>query len=143
MQYSTVELEDLIGKHVLQGVDMERKKIPSPFGDGSEKYASCINFEMDGALYSIQENPRDGYRSMLGTIERIEDPDESIRCKFRLPDIEVIAQINIPYKNILTFYDAHNCKEVLEIGTGWHDDYYPFCVMNYKPENFTINQKGG
>ena len=45
------------------------------------------------------------------------------------------------YENndILVFVDFENGKEILEIGTGNYDDYYPYCVLNYYPENMSCN----
>ncbi len=39
----------------------------------------------------------------------------------------------------IQFFDAVTNKLVLEIGTDNADDYYPYCVMDWHPENLAIN----
>lgn len=42
--------------------------------------------------------------------------------------------------DILVFHDVMNGKEILAIGTGNFDDYYPYCVLEYTPENMFCNE---
>ena len=84
------------------------------------------------------EDPDDGYRSYMHELEIVEDP-----CKIKLPSIFVCCHMreNGNYENndILVFVDFENGKEILEIGTGNYDDYYPYCVLHYYPENMSCN----
>lgn len=42
--------------------------------------------------------------------------------------------------DILVFVDVKNGKEILKVGTGNTDDYYPYCVLEYTPENLSCNR---
>jgi hypothetical protein len=39
----------------------------------------------------------------------------------------------------IQFIDVVTGKVVLEVGTDNTDDYYPYCVMNWYPENLACN----
>ena len=41
--------------------------------------------------------------------------------------------------NTIQFVDVITEKIVLEVGTDNTDDYYPYCVMYWTPENLSIN----
>jgi hypothetical protein len=38
-----------------------------------------------------------------------------------------------------SFTDVVTGKVVLEVGTDNTEDYYPYCVMNWSPENLACN----
>jgi hypothetical protein len=42
--------------------------------------------------------------------------------------------------DILCFTDVLSNEVILKIGTGNTNDYYPYCVMEYTPENMYCNR---
>ena len=127
-------LEDLVGKHVLSGI--EEGMLTNPY-DGDCAY---IKFTLDGITYKAIENPDDGYRSFLNELEIVDE-----KCKIRVPDIEVVCHMreyDKPWENdVLCFVDAANGEIFLSIGTENTNNYYPYCVMEYFPERLHCNQK--
>jgi hypothetical protein len=132
-----MELKDLVGLQTLTGVE-----------NGNEtyvKYGTCtgerayIIFELSGVKYMAIEDPDDDYRSYLGEIEIT---DKEIKNTF--PAVEVLCKMRPDERyqenDVLEMYDVATGKIVLEIGTGNINDYYPYCEMNYYPENMAINQ---
>ena len=130
-----MELKDLIGKHILSGIEVGQKTVERYFYQETCNY---IKFTVDGTTYMALEDPDDGYRSYMHELEIVEEP-----CKIKLPNIFVCCHMrgNGDYENnnILVFVDFKNGKEILEIGTGNYDDYYPFCVLIYYPEYMSCN----
>lgn len=123
-----MELKNLVGKHILSGIETGQIK------DG----CSYINFTLDGVTYKAIEDPEDGYRSYLTDLEISEE-----QCLYKLPDVSVICSMRPEMEevnDILTFVDAKNGKEFLAIGTGNIEDYYPYCVLEYEPENLSCNE---
>lgn len=131
-----VELESLVGKHFLSGVDFGIHKWNSGFSEES----CTMLFILDDVTYEAIEDPDDGYRSCL---ESLMVSDKEVRTKF--PKQEVVCKMKEDDKNysndILQFIDVITGKVVLEVGTDHYDDYYPCCVMNWYPENLAINNR--
>lgn len=131
-----MELSDLIGEHELSGVDETSESIKQ-WGD---RYEDCnvIRFVLDGKTYKAIEDPDDGYRSHC---KEIEVSDEIVSNNF--PPQKVLARMkdNERYQNndTIQFIDVVTGKVVLEVGTDNADDYYPFCIMRWSPENLAIN----
>ena len=125
----SVELQSLTGKHILSGIET------GCVGYGEANY---VKFTLDGVTYLAVEDPEDGYRSYMEDLV-IEDSS----CKIRLPNIEVVCHMmedgRYERNNVLVFVDARNGKTILKIGTENYDDYYPYCVMDYRPENMSCN----
>lgn len=123
-----VELEDLVGKHILSGIET-----------GNIGSSGYVGFTLDGVTYRAVEDTCDGYRSYMEDLVVVEQP-----CKIRLPDIEVVCCMldddPHPDDDVLVFIDALNGKTILKIGTENTKDYYPYCVMEYTPENMSCNQ---
>lgn len=121
-----MELKDLQGKHLFQGIELDSS-------------ANFIKFTLDGVTYRLDKDGADGWRSYCGELYTVDIP-----CYTKLPDIEVICKhltggAGYPHCNILEFIDANNGKTVLMVGTNNTQNYYPFCVFEYTPENFAIN----
>jgi len=131
-----MELNDLIGEHLLSGVDSNTEAIKR-YG---YVYEDCevIRFVLDEKTYKATENPDDGYRSYLNDIDVT---DEKVTNNF--PPQKVFAKMkeNGAYSvnNTIQFFDAITTLLVLEIGTDNTDDYYPYCVMRWLPENMAVN----
>ena len=133
-----MELKDLVGKHLLTGVD-EFTKAEIVYGGFED--CQYLNFILDGVTYTVIEDPDDGYRSSMKEIKVSDVPLTNM-----FAPIEVIAS----YKDIdkygtkgdlLIITDAKNGKVILEIGTEDTNDYYPSFVANWSPENMAVNNE--
>ena len=97
-------------------------------------------FNVDGVIFKVLEDPDDGYRSHLGTIEystdskgiffktpiakvRIEEYDEK-------EDDSYVGQVNQGYR-LVDITDNHVW---LIFGTHNYDDYYPCFVFRHFPK---------
>ena len=132
-----MELKDLVGIHKLSGVDYvpsTRNKEPYDY------YGNDILFCLDGITYLITEDEDDGYRSYMTELEITDRQiknvfsEQTVECKYIDKDRECNET-----SDILQIYSLDE-KMILEIGTGNTDDYYPYTVFNYNPENMDINQ---
>lgn len=135
---NSIDMESLVGKHLLSGVDEENRKVEM-WGDLED--CQCINFVLDGVTYTAIEDPSDGYRSSL---EGILVSDEKVTNNFAPVEVEVSYRTKNSYMDdceILDFIDTKNGKQIMEIGTDNTDDYYPSFVANFTPENMSINDK--
>lgn len=136
-----MELKDLVGVHILTGVDT--RNIPIEDGDSSKYFgvenSATINFVLDDTMYTVIEDPEDGYRSSMkeiivstGTIDNSFQP------------VAVFAVMRFSnYRNsceILDIYDLKSGKLILSAGTDRSDDYYPTFVYGWTPENMWINK---
>lgn len=118
----SITLESLAGEHLLEGVDHE---------DVNEKYVGCqvIRFRLSGKTYTVIEDPDDGYRSHLGSIEVSEDP---IRNSFK--GVPVIGKyVDSGNSETIQFVCISTQKVCLEVGTGDYNDWYPYFVNDFDP----------
>ena len=151
-----MELKDLVGEHILSGVDMTSK----PYWGYRYQDCQVINFVLDGITYSAIEDPDcqvidfvldgitysaiedldDGYRTMMGEIKVITEPVVSNA----FPGQEVVARMLPDSKyeknEVLEIIDIRTGKTVLQVGTANTDDYYPYFVAEFTPENMFINK---
>ena len=129
-----MELKELVGKHYLSGFDTSTEKAV----DSRHEDFEVVRFVLDGKTYKAIEDPSDGYRSYL---QDLVITDEVISNTF--PPQEVIGKMkedsDYSVNDTIQFIDAVTGKIVLEVGTNNTDDYYPYCVMNWRPENLAIN----
>lgn len=130
-----VTLGSLVGEHMLDAVD---------FGTCTGRYeddAQTFSFRMDGVVYTAVENPSDGYRSMM---DKVLASDDVMRNVF-LP-VKVTARMretcDYGTAEVLQLIDAANRKVILEVGTDNTDDYYPWFVAKWTPENMAVNGGG-
>ena len=99
-------------------------------------------FKIDGVVFKVIEDPDDGYRSHLGTIEY---SDESQGIFFGTPiaqvKIEIYdgadtepdmigGQLNHGYRLV----DVTDNHVWLEFGTHNYDDYYPCFIFRHHPK---------
>jgi hypothetical protein len=132
-----MKLNDLCGMHKLRGVDIGEKEVKRW---GYIDTSSTIRFILDGVTYEAVENPDDGYRSYM---EEIHTTSEICRYIFLQP-VDVLCSMDETEENdILIFKDVANGKTILRIGTEYTNDYYPYCVFEWMPENMACNDKGG
>jgi hypothetical protein len=127
MSQKHVTLEDLAGKHILDGVDRlpsERMRLP----------ANIFSFRIDGKVYTAVEDPEDGYRSSMG--ELYVSDDDKISNSFA--PCEVFGCL--AGRDILELIDCETWKVVLRVGTDWYDEYYPTFVDEWYPQNMAANK---
>jgi hypothetical protein len=123
-------LEDLVGLHEISGVDITTMEIKL-YGDYED--INVVRFVLDGKTYKAIEDPKDGYRSYL---DEIEVCDEVVWNNF--PPQKVMGKMKD--EHIIVFIDVFTDKVVLELGTQHiEDNYYPYCVMYWYPENLACN----
>ena len=125
-----MELKDLVGKHLLSGVD---------YTNGSDGEMNVL-FCLDGVTYEAREDPDDGYRSYMKDLKTTKK-----RCTNEFPAQPVVcewtdSESNYGVDDILLIKDAKNGLVVLKIGTCNTNDYYPWCEMEYTPENLSCNR---
>ena len=135
---SIMELEDLVGKHMLDGVDFCEDSI-STHGDVFEDCSVC-RFRIDSVAYLAVEDPEDGYRSVMSDLAT--DPEAKMKNVF--PPVEVIGRLRTKGEyggedQVIEFIDSITGKLVLEIGTENIDDYYPGYVASFHPEAMAVN----
>lgn len=132
-----MELTDLIGEHVLSGVDFVNEEVKT-WGDNYEP-CQVMRFRLDGIVYQVVEDPSDGYRSSMREISVAELP---ITNEFE--GVRVVGRHDTgdthDRNDILVLTDVVTGKDVLWAGTSNFDDYYPSFVANFTPENMEINQ---
>lgn len=131
-----MELHELVGKHIFSGIEIGKMARDTYFYTEHHAY---VKFTLDGVTYMAEEDPDDGYRSYMNDLVVAEEP-----CKIKLPNVAVVCRMmqdrNWEKNNVLIFTDAENGKDILAIGTANYDDYYPYCVMEYMPENMSCNE---
>lgn len=132
-----VTLDGLVGEHSLDAVDTYVEKVKQ-WGDYFED-AECIRFRLDGVVYTAIEDPDDGYRSSLRTL--FVSPSDEVRNVFPPVRVLVRKKDNEPYQinDTLEFIDIKTGKIVLEVGTNNTDDYYPYFVGTFSPQNMATN----
>ena len=135
-----MELKDLVGKHLLSGVELSTEDIK--LYERSDKTEQCnvIKFVLDGITYKAVEDPVDGYRS---TCKELIVCNEPVNNNFSPQEVVGKMKDNDTYStnDTIQFIDTYTGKIVLEVGTDNTDDYYPYCVMNWNPENLAINNR--
>lgn len=109
-------------------------------------------FCIDGVTYGAYIDPDDGYRS-YGVIDKVTD----CKCQYTFPPQRVMVKNEeiagkIHYKDddyewdryeskkLIRITDAVNGKEVLVVGTDYSEDYYPYAIFHYTPENLEVNK---
>lgn len=133
---SEVTLESLIGEHMLDAVDMSSEQVKT-WGDSFEN-ASVIRFRLDGKVYAAVEDPDDGYRSRMDKFYVSETNMNNVfaPCK-------VLARMSsddqYQKNDTLELIDVVTGRIVLRAGTDNTDDYYPYFVSEWNPQNMAVN----
>lgn len=135
MEEKLIKMQSLVGKHILSGVDMEKIKACNGYED-----AQSISFVLDNKTYTAIEDPSDGYRSSL---DRLIESDRNIINKFQPIPVFVVYDTQGGCSELLDFYDIENGKCILQIGTENTNDYYPYFIAYWQPENMSINEGKG
>jgi hypothetical protein len=122
----SVEFKDLVGVQMLDAVDYGAL-------DGA---ANIMRVRLCGVTYVFEEDPDDGYRSHLRDV-RVADTSD-LPIKNVIPMTIVDCELDQD-GGILLIKDRANGKVVIEAGTDYSDNYYPFCIMHWNPENLQVN----
>ena len=145
----SVTLEQLVGTHMLMGVDMVEEvptDDPKVYRYSTSPAQVCL-FMLGGVVYKAMEDENDGYRSALGTVTA----GGTARIRNRFPPQLMLCSLEtaVPAPpgswttkaDVLVMTDWVTQKPVLVIGTDNTDDYYPSFVAQFHPENMAINIK--
>ncbi len=130
-----MELKDLVGTRVLEGLDRGIQPSEDSYSSDGEVFI----FILDGKTYKAIEDPSDGYRSMM---QDLQETDEQVKNMFG-PQVVIgrMVEDDVYQRNdIIEFVNPDTGRVVLQLGTSNWDDYYPSCVMNFYPEELTINK---
>lgn len=135
-----MELKDLIGEHTLDAVDFSTEDLKI-YTWSDFQQCSVMRFRLDGTVYSVIEDPSDGYRSAMSEISVSKN---SIMTNI-FPPLSVIGRHNGSgiyggEGDILELVDAVTGEVVLEAGTDYSNDYYPSFVANFNPEAMKHNK---
>jgi hypothetical protein len=132
-----MELKDFIGEHLLTGVDFETEKVKESWGDGYED-CNAVNFILDGKTYTAIEDPDDGYRSHMREIKESAAVVKNVFTPCRVLG-KMKYDSDYEKNEVIEFIDLSTGKKVLSIGTENTDDYYPYWVAEFTPENMAVN----
>jgi len=125
-----MELKDLVGRKKLDAVS---------FSDSTDRfgYASFVKFRLDGVVYCAVEDEDDGYRSSLRELLILDHAD--IDNAFPSIDVDCVYEPDAEL-DLLSIFDIQTRELVLQVGTDYTDEYYPYFVDRFFPEAMCINQ---
>ena len=130
-----MELKDLVGEHLLDAVDFSNEKVKEEYGSGFED-CQVMRFRLDGNVYTVIEDPSDGYRSAMREIAKTND-----KMNNTFPAVRVVCVHREHHDrsaaDVLQLICVASGKIVVEVGTGNTDDYYPYFVAEFHPEAIT------
>lgn len=131
----TVADEKFIGLHKLSGVEYGSIENDDKYYSDS---SNVMYFILDGVTYAAIEDPTDGYRSCMKDIVVSE---HKVTNRFKAQRVLGIQREKDSgwRQDVIDMYDVVTGKRVLSFGTGDADDYYPFFVCEFTPENMVIN----
>lgn len=125
-----ITLQSLVGAHILTGVDFEENPFVVEDYPSTED-STWVNFILDGKTYTAVEDPDDGYRSRM---DRISTSNKKVVNTFK--PVKVIGTMGRNYESeIISFYSRVTGELILRIGTDMNDDYYPYFIGEFIPEN--------
>lgn len=139
-------LMDLVGIHIMTGIETGTVKREN-WWSKEEDICNYVKFKLDGITYMAVEDPDDGYRSCCRELEVVDE-----ECRTKLPDILVECKMRDDVRDdiwgteendILEFYDTNNKQMFMAVGTGNTNDYYPYFVFEYMPEELSCNATKG
>lgn len=135
---NNIQLQDLTGEHYLSGVSFDSitsDELSKISGYSAWEDAQRCTFILDDIAYQAIEDPSDGYRSSL---EYLLICDKDL-VKNTFEPIKVVGKLNTEAmystNDAIDFVDVRNGKTILTIGTFNADDYYPYYVAEWMPEN--------
>lgn len=135
-----MELQDLVGKHVLTAVSrVETVELPPQYEYSEPYHGETFSFVLDGVTYTAREDESDGYRSSMRDIVASDTPLSNT-----FPPEEVVGRIRTEGEygqdDVLELVSVATGEVVLEVGTENVDDYYPAFVAGWWPERLSCNR---
>lgn len=122
-----MNIENLVGKHKLSGIDYETRTSSNLFDN--EDDSQYVLFILDGVEYVAQEDLDDGYRSYCEDIRIVDNQVKNI-----FPPIDVNCILSEDFgEDVLEIIDEITGDPILIVGTDYSEDYYPCCIMSYRP----------
>lgn len=106
-----------------------------------EDTVGVITFVLDGIAYKAVEDPDDGYRSLLGELLVCDDKISNTFPPHTVIGAMKESDYSGDHSDVIQFKDEITGEIVLEVGTEDINDYYPMCVMRWRPQNLAINVK--
>ncbi len=119
-----LKFETLFGEHMFSGIQM----IPDT-GTGGK-----VLFVIDGFTYCAYEDPEDGYRSYLDSIDILSNEKPNVTFE---PQRVMITG----YEDGIQILNIKTGEPILLLYTDPVDGYYPCCTFTYNPENMEINKE--
>ena len=127
-----MELKDLVGEHLLSGVDTTTEKYKNRSNE--EEDVNVVRFVLDEKTIKAIEDPNDGYRSYCGELivceEKVSNMFSPHKVLGKMKENETDS-----VNDTIQFIDVITGKIVLEVGTDNAEGYYPYCAMSWHPEN--------
>ena len=129
-----MQLKELKGNRKFYGIEFSQE-------DTRYGTSNIVLLGLDNQVYKISDDPDDGYRSFMD--EKIEIlQNHTFQNTF--PPMKVAIQwVEIKSKDSFTgihVLDAFSQQPVLILGTDYSDNYCPFAVSEYTPENLSYNR---
>lgn len=127
-----MEFTEFVGRHTLSGAEPGYETEKGEWGDSLPNLA----FILDGKTFTAVEDPDDGYRSYL------RDVREGGTCNntFEGEEVDIQQVEGDQYFEGIVAVVVATGQEVLRIGTNNYDDYYPCCVLEFRPQALAANQ---
>lgn len=127
-------LKDLVGRHMLDAVDFSVERLKKL--DGIYDDCQVIRIRLDGVVYTIVEDPEDGYRSCM---DYIIVSNDHIQNSFRPVVVVGRHRGELNGDDVLELIDEITGKLVIEVGTVDITDYYSGFIAIFFPENMIVN----
>lgn len=117
------------------------------YGNTGEEFAALVNstqdfygvcdtmFKLGDQVFDAVEDPADGYRSYLDSINITDSEEARAAIFFRTP----VAKVHVWGARVPENFDGYEFRDIfdghcwLRIGTANTDDYYPYFVFEYEP----------
>lgn len=127
-----MQLTDLVGTHMLSGVDRLYEKVES-YSRYDPDSGEVFRFELDGVTYGAHEDPSDGYRSMMSHLSTYEDRPANIFEPVQVEAVMRDCKRERYYGGCEILDLVYNGEVILSVGTDDYDDYYPYFVARWDP----------
>lgn len=136
-----ISIRDITGNFLLTGVGFNAIPNNEEFREFNE--CNTITIILDDIPFTFVEDPQDGYRSTLDKVfvgGDVQTKFEPIEVCFEYRETsEYHSESDLIYGFDKNIEGCKNQDACLIIGTDNTDDYYPFYVATWNPENLYVN----